>query len=54
MDAGVAVRASLQMLLDKVPWRETWAVPGKHGLFQAVLFAGGPKGPSKKPTEMMP
>lgn len=28
MDAGVAVRASLQMLLDKVPWRGTWAVPG--------------------------
>lgn len=32
----------------------TRCLGGKHGLFQAVLFAGGPKGPSKKPTEMMP
>lgn len=32
----------------------TRCLGGEHGLFQAVLFAGVPKGPSKKPTEMMP
>lgn len=51
-----ALQKWMLVLLSEPACKHCWTrhLGGEHGLFQADLFAGVPKGPSKKPTEMMP